>query len=104
GAVRAAEGQRAGTRFDEKRIGVSMIATAELDDLVASGEAAREPDGGHAGLGARVAHANLLHARHGGADQFCHRHLEWIRNSETRAIFGCPLDRFDDSRMRMAED
>ena len=42
GRCRHAERQRAGTRLDQERIAVAVIAAFELHDLVAPGVAARE--------------------------------------------------------------
>ena len=59
-AVRLAKRQRAGTGLDEQRIDVPVVATLELDDLAALGEAARQPDCRHRCLGAGIAHSHLF--------------------------------------------
>src|SRR5437667_10682463 len=83
---------------------MAVITALELDDLVAPGEAARRTNRGHAGFGAGVAQADLLHARHRGAEQFGHRHLKWIRNAKAGAVLRHLLDCLDDFRVRVAED
>src|SRR5438552_1917910 len=65
---------------------------------------ARRANGGHARFRAGVAHADFLHTRHCGADEFRHRHLERIWNAKTRAVFSSLLDCSDDFRVRMAKD
>ncbi len=43
---------------------MAVVAAGELDDEVASGEAAGQPDGGHGGLGAGGHHPDALCGRH----------------------------------------
>ena len=83
---------------------MAVIATIELDDFVSLRESARETNGGHARFRAGVAHADFLNAGHRGTDQFRHRHLEGIRDSETGAVFRRLLDRLEDFRMGMAKN
>ena len=64
GGVGLAVGECAGAGGDEQRIDVAVVAAVELDDEVAFGEAAGEADGGHGGLGAGVAHADLFDGGH----------------------------------------
>src|SRR5262249_10672499 len=74
-----------------------------LDDFVTPGEAARQPDGAHAGLGAAVGHANFLHAGHAFADHFGHGEFERVRNAEGSAVIGGGLGGADDIRMSVDE-
>ena len=87
-AVGIAERERAGTGFDQKRIGVTVVAAVELDDFVALGEAPREADGGHAGFGAGIGHAHFFDARHKLADQFRHGDFRGVGNAKARAVLG----------------
>src|SRR6266704_1132372 len=104
GAVRVAEGESAGTGFDQQRIGMAMVTAIELDDLFPPGKSARKPDCRHRRFGPGIAHANLLNAWHHRADEPCHGDFEGIWNAEARSVFCCLLDRADDLWMRMAED
>ena len=88
GAVGLAVRERAAAGVDEQRIDVAVIAAVELDDLVASGEAARQPDARHRRLGAAVHHPHLFDRRHPAADQFRHLHFERIGNAEADAAAG----------------
>jgi hypothetical protein len=63
GAGRVAEGGQARAGLDQQRVGVTVVATLELDDCLAAGGAARQPDGAHAGLGARADQAHHLQTR-----------------------------------------
>ena len=47
---------------DQDVVVVTVVPALELHDLVASGEAAGDPDGVHRDLGPRVAEANEVHA------------------------------------------
>ena len=42
-----------GAGLGEQRVGVPVVAAGELEDAVALRRAARQPDRGHRGLGAR---------------------------------------------------
>src|ERR671931_376290 len=48
---------------------MAVVAAVELDDLLASGERARQPDRGQRGLGTRVDEADHLDRGEGLADQ-----------------------------------
>src|SRR5690242_9853794 len=83
---------------------MAVIAAVELDNFIALGKAARQPDCGHGGFGSGIAHSYLLHTGHPGADQSGHRHLQWIWNTKAGSDFSGCLHRSDDFRMRMAEN
>ena len=103
-AVGIAKRERAGPGLHEQRIRVAVVAAVELDDFVAPGESAREADGAHARFRARIAHANLLHARHERTNQLRHRDFERIRDAEARAFFSGGFDGGNDFRMGVAEN
>ena len=63
GAVRHPERERTGPGAHEKRIDVPVIAADELEDPVATGRGARQPERAHRGLGARAHEPNLLERR-----------------------------------------
>ena len=50
--------------LDQQRVGMAVVAALELDDLVAAGGAARQPQRAHRRLGARADQAHLLDRRH----------------------------------------
>ena len=104
GAVRMAEGQSARASFHEQGIDMAVVTTGKFNDLVTLGKAAREPDRGHGGLGAGVAHSDLLHTRDSLADHARERDFERIRNPEARAVLGGFLDSLNDGGMCMAKD
>ena len=56
--------ERAAPGLDQQRIGVTVIAAVELDDLVAPGESARQPKARHRRFGAAVDHPNFFDRRH----------------------------------------
>ena len=77
--VRLAESQRAGAGFHQQAVGVTVVASFELDDFVAAGEAACQANGAHGGFGAGVYHAHHIHGRHQFSNQFRHFdfHFGW---------------------------
>jgi hypothetical protein len=104
GTVGIAESERAGAGFHEQRIRVAMIAAVELNNFIAFGEAAREPDGGHAGFGAGIRHAHFLDARHERADELGHGDFARIRNAKAGAVLGRGFDGGNNFRMRVAKN
>ena len=56
-----AEGRQSRTGLDQQRVGVAVVATFELDQLVAPGGAARKSYGAHRGLGSRTHQAHHVH-------------------------------------------
>ena len=103
-AVGIAERQRAGTGFDQQRVSVAVIAAVELNDLVAFGKTAGEANGGHAGLGAGIAHAHFFNARDGLAHELGHCDFERIRDAKAGPALCGVSDGFDDFRMGVAEN
>ena len=83
---------------------MTVIAAIELHYLVALGEAAREADGGHAGLGAGIAHTDLLHAGCCFADELRHRDFEGVRNAEAGPLLCGVLNSSDNFGVGMAQD
>ncbi len=63
GGTRQSEGRDARAGLGEQAIGVPVVVAGELDDEVAPGGAAREPDRGHGGLGAGRDEPELLDHR-----------------------------------------
>jgi hypothetical protein len=83
---------------------VAVVAARELDDLIATGVAAGEADGGHGGFGAAIGHADLLHRRDAGQDQLGHLDLEGVRGTEARTAVEGLADRRADVWVIMAVD
>ena len=104
GAVRLAVGERAAAGFHQQRIDVAVIAAFELDDLVAAGESARQPEAGHRRFGPAVDHPHFLDRRHPAADQLRHFHFERIGDSEADAARRRGADRVDHDLRRVPED
>ncbi len=99
-----AESQRARAGLDEQAVGMAVVATLELDDRIAAGEAARQPDRAHRRLGARGDEPDHFHIRHELAEQFGHVDLDVGRCAEREPEFGFLLHRADHVGVRMAED
>ena len=74
-----AEGQRAGTGFHQQTVGMAVITTFELDDLVTAGKTARQTDSAHGRFGTGVHHTHHVHRWHQLGDQLRHFdfHLGW---------------------------
>ncbi len=70
----------------EQRVGVAVVAPGRLEDPVALGECAREPQRAHAGLGAGRDEPHLLHRRHGVGDLRGELHLGLGRGTEARPV------------------
>ncbi len=104
GRARHAERQRAGTGLDQQGVAVAVVATLELDDLVAPGIAAREADRAHRRLGAGIGHADLVEARHDRADALGELDLERAGRAEAQAARRGFDHRADDLGMRVAGD
>src|SRR5262245_2968295 len=83
---------------------MAMITAVELDDLIASGEGAREADTRHRRLGAAVDHPHFLDRRNPIADQFRHLHFKRIRNSKTQSARRSIADGFDYNFRCVPED
>ncbi|EJK92630.1 hypothetical protein UUU_06160 [Klebsiella pneumoniae subsp. pneumoniae DSM 30104 = JCM 1662 = NBRC 14940] len=101
--VRLAEGQRAGTGFHQQAVGMAVVAAFELNDFVASGEAARQANGAHGGFGTGVHHPHHIHGRHQLGHQGRHFHFHFGRRAKAQAA-GCRLDhRIANSRVVVAQ-
>ena len=81
-----------------------MIATFELDDLVAPGETASQPDARHGGFRSAIDHPDFFDRRNPLADQLRHLDFERIWNAETNAARGRRADRIDDDSRSVTED
>src|SRR5438445_368028 len=66
---------------------MAVVAALELDDLFAPGRAARETDGRHRRLGARIDHAQHFDRRNQARDLLGHAHFHraWRAERQTRA-------------------
>ena len=103
-AVGIAMRERSAAGGDEKAVGMAVVAAVEFHEAVTTGEATREADGGHRGLGATADHAHLLNARHPLANRAGHFDLIQIRDAEADTVFGSVVDGFDHLNRRMAEN
>ena len=98
GAIGPAVRERAAARLDEQRIDVAVITAFELDDLVATGESAREPQARHRRFRPAVDHPHFFDRRNPAADQFRHFHFERIGNSKTDTARRRVANRLDHDR------
>src|SRR5699024_7059309 len=82
---------------------VAVVAAGELDHLGAPGEPARQPDGAHGGLRARVHEPDLLHG--GAGDDLAGQvHLAGGGRAEAQPAGGGLADGVDDLGVRVAVD
>ena len=96
--------ERAAAGFHQEGVCVPMIAAVELDDLIASGERAREPDARHRRFRAAVHHPHFLDRGHPIADQFRHLQFQRIRNSKTQSARRSVADRLEHNFRRMPKN
>src|SRR5690606_23547339 len=83
---------------------MSVIATFELYDPIASCESPRQANGAHRGFCARGHQANLLDGRHKPADGLCHSDFSFCRSAIAKALLQLLLQRLDDGSMAMPEN
>ena len=102
-AVGLAQGQGAGACLHQQGVGVAVVATLELDDLVAAGVAAGQPDGAHGRLGAGVDHPHLLHGGDDLAHLLGHQHFDLGRGTVAKPFFHRLDDRGLDGRVVVTE-
>ncbi|MNE50676.1 hypothetical protein D3C80_1452640 [compost metagenome] len=81
-----------------------MVAALELDDAVATGEAAGQTDGAHGRFGAGADHAHHLHRRHQAAHQVGHLGFHGGRRAVGQAVLQLLAHRVEHLRMAVAED
>src|SRR5690606_16807183 len=99
-----AEGERAAAGLDQEAVAMAVVAALELDDPRAPGGAAREPDGGERGLGARIHHAHHLHGRHQPRDRLGHLHFQRVGYAEAEPVAGHALHGVEHRRVVVAGD
>ena len=88
----------------EQRVGVAVVAAGELDDAVAPGGAAGEPDDRHRGLGAGRDEPHLLDPPTARVMTSARRHLALGRGAEGRAACRGGADRLEHGGVGMPED
>src|SRR5438874_1704072 len=96
--------ERATPGFYQERISVTMVTTGELDDLVAFGESARQPQARHRRLCAAVHHPDFFDCRHPRADQLGHFHFKRIGNTEADASLRCFANGANDNWRGVSEN
>src|SRR5256885_16439386 len=82
---------------------MSVIPAFELDDQVAAGGGARDPQGTHRRLGPAVDEPDPLDRRHSSFDQLGEADLARAGDAEGTSRLGGMLDRVDDARIGVAE-
>ena len=105
-ARRGGDGLRgqARARLGQQPVDVAVVGAGELQDLVAAGSRAGEPQRAHRRLGARGGHAQHLHRGHARGDLLGERDLAPGRRAEARAALGRRDDGLEDLRMGVAVD
>ena len=86
GTVGQTKRGHAGARFHKQTVGVAVITAFKLDELVATGNAASESNGGHGRFSAAVDHAHHLDRRHGGDNLFGEFDLQFVRRAKAGAV------------------
>ena len=69
---------------------MAMVATGELDDFVALGVGAGDPDRGHDRLGAGIDETHLVHGRDGDLQHFGQGDLKLRRRPVEGAVLSPP--------------
>ncbi len=83
---------------------MAVVAAFKLDDLAAPGCPARQPDGAHAGFGARAHQPQHLDAGQQLDDFFGELDFALGRGTEAKAVEGGALHRFEHRRVAVAKD
>ena len=104
GARRNAKRREAGAGFDEKTIGVAVVAALEFEDQIALGEGARDADGGHGRFGAGADEADAFDRRDGARDALAQLDFERRRHAVAGAARGLIRDGGDNVGMRVTEN
>ena len=104
GRRRDALGGEARARLREQAVDVAVVGAGELDERLAAGGRAGEPDRAHRRLGARGRHAQHVDARHALADELGELDLAGRRRAVARAERGGRGDGLDHRRVGVAED
>src|SRR6266568_5634750 len=81
-----------------------MVATGELDDFVAVGKSARQPQARHRRFRSAVHHSRFFDRWHPCADKLGHFHFERIGNTEADASLRCFADGINDNWRRVSEN
>ena len=103
GAARYRQRRRARAGLHEQGVRMSVIPAFELDDQVAAGGGARDPQGTHRRLGPAVDEPDPLDRRHSCLDQLGEADLARAGDAERASRFGCVLDRLDNTSIGVAE-
>ena len=96
-------GQGSGPGADQQAIGVAVVVAGELDDLVAPGEGPGQPNGAHAGLGARVDQPQRLNAGYCASDEPRQFHFLFHRSSKAGPTPGSSFKNSYDCRVGVAQ-
>ena len=82
---------------------MAVVATFELNDFVAAGEAARQTNGAHGRFGTGVYHPHHIHGRHQLGHQGRHFHFHFSRRAKAQAAGGRFDHRIADRRVVVAQ-
>ena len=95
---------RPGAGLGEQAVDVAVVGAGELDQPLAAGGRAREPDRAHRRLGARRGHPQHLDRRHAVGDQLGQLDLGGGRGAERRPALGRGVHRREHRREGVAVD
>ena len=98
------ERRQSGAGFGEQRVDVAVVAAGELEDTVAAGEAARQPDRAHRRLRAGRDETNALDGRNRVDDLRGELDLALGRRAEGRAVARRGDDRIHGLGIRVPEE
>ena len=96
--------EEAGAGLHEESVGVAMVATFELEDVVATREPAGNADGTHDRLGPRTDHPGDFHRGDEFADEFGHLNLASRGRAVGQPLIAGLLHRLQNLRMGMPQD
>ncbi len=99
-----AEGGDARAGFDQKAVGVAVIAALEFDDDFAAGGGAGQADGGHGGLSAGADEAQFLNGGIAGNNALGEIGLGGRGGAEAGRVACRALDGFNHGREGVAQD
>jgi hypothetical protein len=102
--TRIAEGKHPRAGLHQQAVGVAMVAALELDQQVAPGKTARQPDRAHRRFSAGTDQANHFERRQHFAQQFGHLDLAGGRGTEGESLQRRRADRGDHFGMRVPKN
>ena len=102
--VRQAQRSHARTGLHQQHVGMTVVVALELNNLVATGEGTRQPQGTHRGLRPGVYKTDHLQVRHELFYQRRQLHFQGTGGTETGASGGSAVQGCHHLRLRVTQD